>query len=101
MPKVSVVSQFYETKPNHKWPLHAQHDLTVANISGYDYNAKNCLGLKQMNAIEIKNVCVRYGPMEALCGISLEIASGDYVPSLAPMVPARRRCLKRCSICCR
>lgn len=37
-----------------------------------------------MNAIEIKNVCVRYGPMEALCGISLEIASGDYVAVIGP-----------------
>lgn len=37
-----------------------------------------------MNAIEIKNVCVRYGPMEALCGINLDIASGDYVAVIGP-----------------
>jgi len=37
-----------------------------------------------MNAIEVKNVCVRYGPMEALCGISLEVAEGDYVAVIGP-----------------
>jgi zinc transport system ATP-binding protein len=37
-----------------------------------------------MNIIEVKNVCVRYGPMEALCGVSLDIAAGDYVAVIGP-----------------
>ncbi|HML72870.1 MAG TPA: metal ABC transporter ATP-binding protein [Anaerohalosphaeraceae bacterium] len=37
-----------------------------------------------MNLIEIKNVCVRYGPIEALCSISLAISAGDYVAIIGP-----------------
>jgi hypothetical protein len=35
-----------EAKVKAKWALHAQHDLTVANISSYDYNAHMILILK-------------------------------------------------------
>jgi zinc transport system ATP-binding protein len=37
-----------------------------------------------MNVIEIKNICVRYGAIEALCGITLDIAGGDYVAVIGP-----------------
>jgi hypothetical protein len=35
-----------EAKVKAKWALYAQHDLTVANISGYDYNTRKILILK-------------------------------------------------------
>ena len=51
--------------------------------------------------VSLHDAGVRFGMREALCGVSVSIARGEFVAGLVPTGPERPPCCAHCTACCR